>query len=65
MDCPLMYRSTAAGSLHCKAQTSRREEKKDYCAHQYYCPQTRRWENTQAAQKCAIKFTNHSEENKE
>lgn len=57
--CRYSYRKGNDVSLHCKAQKERGIEK-DYCAHQYLCPQTRQWENSPRAMICPYK-ENHSE----
>ena len=54
LTCIYAYRKLDKGTVHCKAQQERVEQGKDFCGHQYLCPNTGRWENTQEAVKCPL-----------
>lgn len=49
--CEYAYRKGNDVSLHCNKQ----HIEKDYCGHQYLCPDTRKWENTAAYRECGIR----------
>lgn len=52
-ECKYAYRVIGDVSLHCMAQKES-GARHDYCAHQYLCAQTRRWEVSSGAGKCEI-----------
>lgn len=47
--CPYAYRENGKNTVLCK-------QMKDapYCGHQYFCPNTQRWENTEGARGCPL-----------
>lgn len=47
--CPYAYRVNGKNTVFCK-----RLEVSPYCGHQYFCPNTQMWENTEGARNCAI-----------
>lgn len=54
MDCAYAYRKIGDVSLHCRFQSDR-GDRHDWCAHQYLCKRTKRWEVSDGASKCEIR----------
>ncbi len=52
--CEYAYRKPGDVSLHCK-RLSRDGKMSDYCAHQYLCNQTRRWEVSPQGRDCPLR----------
>lgn len=50
--CRHAFRKRGDVSLHCKKLEN---EQFSYCAHQYFCHQTRRWEATPHAEDCPLR----------
>lgn len=51
--CEQAYRKPGKNSVHCKIQTAN-GGKWDFCAHQYFCPNSNRWELNAEANKCPM-----------
>ncbi len=49
--CPYAYRENGRNTVLC-----RQIKDAPYCAHQYFCPNTQRWENTEGARGCPLAF---------
>lgn len=49
--CGFAYRKLGDVSIHCKRQN----KPFDYCAHQYLCPQTKRWELSPPYADCPLR----------
>lgn len=49
--CPYAYRVNGKNAVLC-----RQLKDAPYCGHQYFCPNTQRWENTEGARKCPLAF---------
>lgn len=54
MDCKYAYRKAGDVSLHCRI-LEKKERERDWCAHQYLCKRTRRWEVSGGAIQCEIR----------
>lgn len=52
-NCPHAFRKPGDVSLHCKKLAGGKFS--DYCAHQYLCHQTKRWEATKVAKDCPLR----------
>lgn len=52
-NCANAYRKPGSNAVHCKIQAERGGQW-DFCAHQYYCNQSRRWEMTAQANRCPL-----------
>lgn len=50
-NCPNAFRKLRDVAIHCKLLNGAN----DYCAHQYYCPNTGRWEATTLANECPLR----------
>lgn len=50
--CPYAFRKRTDKSVHCKHLVN---ENFDYCAHQYMCPNTKRWEASPWAEDCPLR----------
>lgn len=50
-NCQFAYRKRGDASIHCKKINGNM----DYCAHQYFCPKTQRWEATEQTNKCPLR----------
>ena len=51
-NCPFAYRKNGDVSLHCRKLDGKPS---DYCAHQYLCNRSRKWEVSPKAAKCPLK----------
>ena len=59
--CPYAFRVRGDVSLHC---TLLKEARYSQCAHQYFCPNTGRWEPSPEAKRCpARRKSNEAERN--
>lgn len=54
MGCSYAYRKTGHDTVHCTIQKEQ-AKKWDFCAHQYYCRNSGRYELNADAHGCAIK----------
>ena len=52
--CEFSYRKNGDASLHCRFQSDR-GDRHDWCAHQYLCARTKRWEVSDGAARCEIR----------
>ena len=51
--CKLMYRKPGKDTAHCKVQAEKGGQW-DFCAHQYFCHRTNKWELTDKANACPL-----------
>ena len=51
--CPMSYRKPGKDTLHCKAQINRATTW-DFCKHQYFCQNTKRYEMSKEAAYCTL-----------
>lgn len=59
--CPYAFRVRGDVSIHCLALKSAQYSQ---CGHQYFCPNTRKWETSPEARKCPLrKKSNDTERN--
>lgn len=54
-NCPYAYRKSGDVSVHCRVLTEDKNSSQDYCAHQYLCNMSRRWEVSTKGQTCTVK----------
>lgn len=52
--CDRAVRKPGSNAVHCTIQAERGGQW-DFCAHQYYCNQSRRWEMTSQATRCPLR----------
>lgn len=52
--CKYAYRKNGDVSLHCRCLTEK-GERHDWCAHQYLCARTKKWEVSDGEAHCKIK----------
>ena len=52
--CEYAYRKNGDVSLHCRYLTEKKA-RHDWCAHQYLCSRTKKWEVSNGASHCKIK----------
>lgn len=51
-NCPHAYRKPGDVSVHCRRLA---DKKQDYCAHQYLCNMTRKWEVSDKGRTCVVR----------
>lgn len=49
-NCPYAFRKPRDVAIHC----NQLDGANDYCAHQYFCPDTGRWEATKQSNECPL-----------
>lgn len=52
--CAHAYHKPGDVSLHCRI-LEKKDEKRDWCAHQFLCKRTRQWEVSDGAIQCEIR----------
>jgi hypothetical protein len=52
-NCPFAYRKNGDVSLHCRKLAG--EKGGDFCAHQYLCNITRKWEVSPQGKRCPVR----------
>lgn len=58
--CQHAFRKNADASLHCDL-LSGKDNRRDWCAHQYLCKRTKMWEVSDGACECEILKNSHRE----